>query len=60
METYNGKINTYGSLKKYKNRKGALEFKVVRLLQEKSVKIKCVPSSAFWNISKKKYNIISI
>jgi hypothetical protein len=58
--TYNGKTKTYGSLKKYKTRKRALGSKVVRLLQEKSVEIKCVPSSAFWNISKKKYGITSI
>ena len=59
-KTFNGKTKIYGNLKKYKTKKRFLEVKVIRLLQENFVKIKCVPSSRFWNISKKKYGIETI
>ncbi len=59
-KTFDGRVKEYGPMKKYRLRRGALEFKVIKLLRNNGVKIRCAPSSPFWGINKKKHGINSI
>jgi len=57
---FNGRMKKYKSVRDSTEKKNALEFKVIPLLQSKNVNIVCVPSSKLYGIDKKKYNIVSL
>ena len=57
---FNGDTKKYKTFRESQDKRKCLEHKVIPLLKEKDVDIKCVPSSKLYGIDKKKHDITLI